>query len=93
MEQFSMLIMPILIVGAMYFMLIRPNNKRKKEEEQMRSKLAVGDEIITIGGIVGRIINIKEGSDSFVIETGVDHSKILIKRWAISGINPSNKAV
>ncbi|MDR0404607.1 MAG: preprotein translocase subunit YajC [Oscillospiraceae bacterium] len=91
MEQLSMFVMPLLLMGAMYFMVIRPNNKKKKEDEEMRSKLSVGDEIITLGGIVGRVINIKDSSDSFVIETSVDRSKILVKRWAISSISRAKR--
>ncbi|MDR1467546.1 MAG: preprotein translocase subunit YajC [Oscillospiraceae bacterium] len=91
MEQFSMIAMPLFVMGIMYFFIIRPNNKRKKEDEEMRSRLNIGDEVVTLGGIIGRIINVKESSDSFVIETSVDRSKILIKRWAISAINKVTK--
>ena len=49
--------------------------------------MKVGDEVVTAGGIVGRIVSIKEGADTFIIETGVDRSKIKIKRWAILGCN------
>ena len=70
-------------------MLIRPENKRKKEAEQMRSALKVGDEITTIGGIVGRVVTVKD--DSIIIETGADRNKIKIMRWAISTNNPGNE--
>ncbi len=73
-----------LIVGVfalMYFVMIRPQRKRQKEEQQMRNNLRVGDEITTIGGICGRVLQIKE--DSLVIETGADRSKMTIKKWAI----------
>lgn len=75
---------PILLVMVlMYFMLIRPQNKKKKQEEKMRNELRVGDEVTTIGGIVGRVVGIKEESGSVIIETGADRSKIHIKKWAI----------
>mgnify|MGYP002524551975 CR=1 FL=1 len=75
---------PILLVMVlMYFMLIRPQNKKKKAEDKMRNELRVGDEITTIGGIVGRVVGIKEDTNSLIIETGADRSKIHIKKWAI----------
>ena len=75
---------PILLVMVlMYFMLIRPQNKKKKQEEKMRNDLRVGDEVTTIGGIVGRVVGIKEESNSVIIETGADRSKVHIKKWAI----------
>lgn len=79
----NFVIMALFIVG-MYFLLIRPNSKRKKQEDQMRNSLEVGDEITTIGGICGRIVSIKDDSDTFIIETGSDRDKIKIKKWAIA---------
>ena len=77
-------LLPILLVMVlMYFMLIRPQNKKKKQEEKMRNDLRVGDEVTTIGGIVGRVVGIKEESNSVIIETGADRSKVHIKKWAI----------
>lgn len=70
------------VIGAiMYFMLIRPQRKRTKEEKQLRESIQIGDEIVTIGGIHGRIISLKE--DTIVIESKSDHSKLTIARWAI----------
>ena len=66
----------------MYFVMIRPENKRKKEAEQMRSNLKVGDEITTIGGITGKVVGIKD--DRFVIETGADQVRIEFTKWALS---------
>lgn len=71
----------VLIFGFMYLVLIRPQRKKQKEEERMRNNIQVGDEIITIGGIYGRIVAIKD--DSFVIESGPDRSKQQIARWAM----------
>lgn len=71
----------ILIFVVFYFMLIRPQKKREKETQDMRNSLQVGDEIVTAGGIIGRVVSIKE--DNVVIETGNDRSKVRIKRWAI----------
>ena len=69
------------IFGAMYLLFIRPQKKKQKEEKKMRENLQVGDEIITIGGIHGRVISLKE--DTIVIESLSDHSKLTISRWAM----------
>ena len=73
----------VLIVVLMYFVMIRPQRKKQKEEQRMRNSIRVGDEITTIGGICGRVVNIKE--DALVIETGADRNKIkmTIKKWAL----------
>ena len=70
-----------LLFGALYFFMIRPQKKKQKEEKKMRENLQVGDEIVTIGGIYGRVISLKE--DTIVIESLSDHSKITIARWAL----------
>ena len=75
----------ILIFVAMYFLMIRPQKKRQKEEQQMRNNVRVGDMITTIGGICGRVINIKE--DELVIETGADRSKMTIRKWALQTVD------
>jgi len=71
----------VLIFVVFYFLLIRPQKKREKETQNMRNSIQVGDEIVTAGGIIGRVVSIKE--DNLVIETGNDRSKVRIKRWAI----------
>lgn len=78
----STVIMLVLMVAIFYFLLIRPENKRKKEAEQMRSAVKVGDEITTIGGIAGTVVNVKE--EKIVIETGADQVRIELAKWAIS---------
>ncbi len=86
----SMILMIVIyaaIFAALYFFLIRPNSKKKKEEAELRNNLEIGDEITTIGGIVGRIVAIKEDEDSIIIETGSDRNKMKMKKWAISSIN------
>lgn len=72
----------VIIIGVMYFVMIRPQKKKQKEEQKMRDSLQVGDELVTIGGIYGRVVSIKE--DGIVIESSADHSKIKIAKWAIS---------
>ena len=76
------IIMIVLMIGVFYFMLIRPENKRKKEAEELRTSLKVGDTIVTIGGIVGTVVDIKE--DKFVIETGADRVRVELQKWALS---------
>ena len=76
------IIMLVVMFGVMYFMMIRPENKRKKEAEQMRSALKVGDKITTIGGIMGKVVDVKE--EKFVIETGADQVRVELEKWAIS---------
>lgn len=75
-----------LLALAIYFFIFRPNKKKKKAEEEMKNSLEIGDEITTIGGIMGRVISIKD-DDSLVIETASDRSRLRIKRWAISTID------
>lgn len=78
---------PIIILFVlMYFMLIRPQKKQEKKLKEMRNSMQVGDEVVTAGGIIGRIVNVKD--DTIVIETGSDRSKVRIKRWAISEVIP-----
>lgn len=75
----------VLIVVVFYFMLIRPQRKRDKATQEMRSKVEVGDEIVTVGGVIGRVVSLKD--DTIVIETGSDRSKVRIARWAIQTNN------
>ncbi|MCI8474825.1 MAG: preprotein translocase subunit YajC [Oscillospiraceae bacterium] len=77
------IVMLVIMLAVFYFMLIRPENKRKKAAEKMRSELAVGDVITTIGGIVGTICAVKESN--IVIESGADRVRIELKKWAVSG--------
>ncbi len=82
MGGWTTILMIVMLLGVFYFMLIRPENKRKKEAEQLRSSLKVGDEIVTIGGIVGTVVSVKE--DRFVIETGADQVRVELAKWALS---------
>ena len=78
----STVVMLLLMIAVFYFMLIRPENKRKKEAEQMRGSVKTGDKIITIGGVIGTVVNVKE--DKIVIETSADQVRIEFAKWAIS---------
>ncbi len=77
----SSILMLVVMFGIMYFIMIRPQRKKQKEEEKMRNNLQIGDEILTIGGFYGRVVSIKE--DSLVIESASDHSKQKVARWAV----------
>ena len=79
---YSMIIMIVIMVVIFYFFLIRPENKKKKQAEEMRNSLSVGDQITTIGGMIGRIVMVK--SESIVFETSEDRVRIEIAKWAIS---------
>ena len=76
------IIMLVAMIAVFYFLLIRPENKRKKEAEQMRSAVKSGDQVTTIGGIVGTVVNVKD--DKFVLETGADQVRIEFAKWALS---------
>lgn len=74
----------VILIAVMYLLLIRPQKKREKEITAMRSSVQVGDEVITIGGICGKVVKTKE--DSLVIQVGADRVKFEIMRWAVSKI-------
>ena len=76
------ILMIVAMIAVFYFLMIRPENKRKKEAEQMRNSLKVGDDITTIGGIVGTVVSVKD--DKFVIETSADQVRIEFAKWALS---------
>lgn len=79
-----MLIMVLMFV-ALYFFMIRPQKKQEKETNDMRNNLKVGDEITTIGGIIGKVVSIKE--ETVMIETGHDRTKIRILKTAVRNVD------
>ncbi|WP_242954863.1 MULTISPECIES: preprotein translocase subunit YajC [Pseudoflavonifractor] len=81
-EAMSSVLMILIMIAVFYFLLIRPESKKKKEAAAMRASLKVGDQITTIGGIVGTICAIKE--ETIVMETGADRVRIEFTKWAIS---------
>ena len=80
-ESAYSLLMLVVVFAVMYFLMIRPENKRKKEQEEMRNNISLGDEIITIGGITGKVVQVTEETVTF--ETGEDRVRIQVKKWAI----------
>ena len=75
----------ILMLAVMYFLMIRPENKKKKQAEEMRNSLKKGDQITTIGGIVGKIVQVMD--DGLIIETSEDRVRMEITKWAVSTNN------
>ena len=71
----------LLIFVVLYFIMIRPQKKKEKQAQEMRNNVQIGDEVTTIGGIVGIVV--RKSDDSIVIETGGDRSKLRVKNWAI----------
>lgn len=91
MEGMSSILMLVAMFAIFYFMLIRPENKRKKQAEELRNNLKKGDKVTTIGGIIGTIVFV--GQDTLVIETGDDRVRLEVTKWAISttGIQTSEQ--
>lgn len=85
----SMLVMMIVLIAVFYFFMIRPENKRKKEAQAMRDAIKVGDNITTIGGIIGDIVSVKD--DSIVLETSSDRVRVEFAKFAVSTNNTAEK--
>ena len=85
MEQYGWI---LLVIAAFYFFLIRPQKKKEKATQEMRSSVKEGNEILTIGGIYGKVVNAKE--DMLTIEVGADKVKLKIARWAVGKVLDSN---
>ena len=83
--DWSMIIMLVAFVAIFYFMIYRPQKKQEKEANEMRNNLQIGDEITTIGGIIGEIVRIKD--ETVTIETGKDRTKIRILRTAVRTVD------
>ena len=83
------IVLLVLMFALLYFFMIRPENKRKKQAQAMRDSLTVGDEITTIGGIIGDVVSVKD--DSIVIETSADRVRVEFAKFAISTNNTAEK--
>ena len=90
MAMLPQLLIIAVFIGLMYFLLIRPQRKKEKEVSEMRAALKPGDEIVTIGGIVGKVVKI--GEEELVIQVGSDRTKILVKKWSISSVERKSGA-
>ena len=84
MEALIQLLPLVFLFVIMYFLMIRPQKKKDKQVQEMRRSLSVGDEIVTIGGICGKIVKTKD--DTFVIQVGADKTKFEMMRWAVSSV-------
>ena len=82
MGNIGSILLMVVLFGAMYFFMIRPENKKRKEAEKKRNSLAVGDVITTIGGIVGTVCAVKD--NTIVVETGADRVRVEFAKWAVS---------
>ena len=89
-QQLQGLIVPIVFLVIFYLFAIRPQKKKEKEINEMRGALRVGDEIITIGGISGKIIKVKE--DIVTIEVGTARTKLDLTKWAIGSVLKKNES-
>ena len=89
-SMMSLLIPLVLMIALMYFLMIRPENKRKKQAEEMRNSLKKGDQITTIGGIVGKIVQVTD--ENIVIETSDDRVRMELTKWAVSTNNSNPPA-
>ncbi|MBQ8005983.1 MAG: preprotein translocase subunit YajC [Clostridia bacterium] len=85
MSSWYSIIMIVAMLAILYFFMIRPQKKQEKETQAMRNALQVGDEITTIGGIIGKIVSIKE--ETCMIETGHDRTKIRILKSAVRNVD------
>ena len=89
-SMMSLLIPLVLMIALMYFLMIRPENKRKKQAEEMRNSLKKGDQITTIGGIVGKIVQVTD--ENIIIETSDDRVRMELTKWAVSTNNSNPPA-
>lgn len=89
-EAMSTILMFAVVILVFYFFVIRPENKKKKAMQEMRDALKVGDKIVTIGGIVGEVVHIKD--ENIVIETSADRVRMELAKWSISTNETAEKA-
>ena len=82
----------LLIFVVLYFIMIRPQKKKEKQAQEMRNNVQIGDEITTIGGIMGRVVAIKDDEDAIIIETGSDRVKMKFKKWYVSTVDTVKEA-
>ena len=81
MGNYTLIIMLVIFIAFFYFMIIGPEKKKKKDAEELRNSLHKGDQITTIGGLEGKIVNVKD--DKVVIETGEDQVRIELQKWGV----------
>lgn len=79
----------VAIVAIFYFLMIRPEKKRRKESDNMRNNLSVGDTVTTIGGIVGKIVDMN--NDFITIETSEDRVRVQLAKWGVSSVGKNGE--
>ena len=84
-QTMSLLVTLALMFVLMYFLIWRPQKKQQKKDTEMRNALEIGDEVTTIGGVIGRVVAIKD--ETFVLETGSDRVRIRFLRTAIQSVD------
>ena len=89
-SMMSLMLPLVLMIAMMYFLMIRPENKRKKQAEEMRNSLKKGDQITTIGGIIGKIVQVTD--ETIIIETSDDRVRMELTKWAVSTNNSNPPA-
>ncbi len=89
-EYVMQILMIVGLFAIMYFLLIRPQKKKDDEIRKMREALKVGDDILTIGGIYGKIVRIKD--DRITLQVGVDRTKIEVAKWAVNNVEKASTA-
>jgi preprotein translocase subunit YajC len=85
----STIIMIVVLVAVFYFLLIRPENKKKKKLKEMRDALSIGDDITTIGGMIGKVVGVS--GEKITFETGEDQVRIQVAKWAISTVGQATE--
>jgi preprotein translocase subunit YajC len=85
----STILMIVVLIVVFYFFMIRPENKKKKKLKEMRDSLGVGDEITTIGGIIGKVVTVNNETVTF--ETSEDRVRVQVTKWAISTVGKATE--
>lgn len=89
-QQFQPIIITVVFLAFFYFLVIRPQKKKEAQINEMRNSLRVGDEVITIGGIRGKVVKVKD--DYVTIEVGSARTKLEMTRWAIGSVVKKNES-
>ena len=89
MQQYGWILPYAVVIAAFYFFLIRPQKKKEKATQEMRNSVKEGTEIVTIGGLYGKVVNAKE--DILTIEVGSDKVKLRVARWAVGKVFDSSE--
>lgn len=85
--DYTLIIVYIAIFAALYFFMIRPNSKKKKQEQELKKNIDIGDDITTIGGICGKVVAVRDEEEEIIVETGADRVKLRFKKWCIYSNN------